>query len=135
MNCGIVRLPILHTLTRDAVSSFNARIEINLTESSCKLTEKCFSYIIKELLNWYWCILALVGFKMHSQARAFLQPTPANIHQYQFNNPILYWMLIKYIIYITFKTIQVKWMSLYFLLWKFKCSYNASQNLWWTVHA
>ena len=27
---------------------------------------------------------------MHSQARAFLQPTRANIHQYQFNNPILY---------------------------------------------
>ena len=26
---------------------------------------------------------------MHSQARAFLQPTRANIHQYQFNNPIL----------------------------------------------
>ena len=25
---------------------------------------------------------------MHSQARAFLQPTRANIHQYQFNNPI-----------------------------------------------
>ena len=27
---------------------------------------------------------------MHSQARAFLQPTRANIHQYQFNNPILF---------------------------------------------
>ena len=26
---------------------------------------------------------------MHSQARAFLQPTRANIHQYQFNNPIV----------------------------------------------
>ena len=26
---------------------------------------------------------------MHSQARAFLQPTRANIHKYQFNNPIL----------------------------------------------
>ena len=26
---------------------------------------------------------------MHSQARAFLQPTRANIHQYQFNNPII----------------------------------------------
>jgi hypothetical protein len=24
------------------------------------------------------------------QARAFLQPTHANIHQYKFNNPILY---------------------------------------------
>ena len=34
-------------------------------------------------------ILALVGFKMHSQARAFSQPTRANIHQYQFNNPII----------------------------------------------
>ena len=30
------------------------------------------------------------GFKMHSQARAFFQPTRANIHQYQFNNPILF---------------------------------------------
>ena len=26
---------------------------------------------------------------MHSQARAFVQPTRANIHQYQFNNPVL----------------------------------------------
>ena len=26
---------------------------------------------------------------MHSQGRAFLQPTRANIHQYQFNNPIV----------------------------------------------
>ena len=26
---------------------------------------------------------------MHSQARAFLQPTRANIHQYQFNKPII----------------------------------------------
>ena len=26
---------------------------------------------------------------MHSQARAFLQPTRANIHQIQFNNPII----------------------------------------------
>ena len=26
---------------------------------------------------------------MHSQARAFSQPTRANIHQYQFNNPII----------------------------------------------
>ena len=31
--------------------------------------------------------MALVDFKIHSQARAFLQPTRANIHQYQFNNP------------------------------------------------
>ena len=28
--------------------------------------------------------------KMHSKARAFLQPTRANIHQYQFNNPIIH---------------------------------------------
>ena len=56
--------------------------EINFTEYSCKLTEDCFSLIMKELLNWYWWLLALVGFKMHSQARAFLQPTRANIHQY-----------------------------------------------------
>ena len=34
-------------------------------------------------------ILALVGFKMHSQARAFLQPTRANIHRYQFNSPVI----------------------------------------------
>jgi hypothetical protein len=27
--------------------------------------------------------------KMHSQARAFLQPPHANIHQYKFNNPIV----------------------------------------------
>ena len=27
---------------------------------------------------------------MHSQARAFSQPTRANIHQYQFNNPIIF---------------------------------------------
>ena len=27
--------------------------------------------------------------KMHSQARAFLQPTRANIHQCHLNNPIL----------------------------------------------
>ena len=26
---------------------------------------------------------------MHSQAHAFLHPTCANIHQYQFNNPIV----------------------------------------------
>ena len=38
------------------------------------------------LLNWYWRILALVGFKMHSQACAFLKPTRSNIHQYQFSN-------------------------------------------------
>ena len=41
-------------------------------------------------MNWYWWILALVGFKTHSQARAFSQPTRANIHQYQFNNPIIF---------------------------------------------
>ena len=69
--------------------------EINLTESSCKLTEKCFSYIIKELLNWYWWIYALVCFKMHSQTRAFLQPTSAYIHKYQFNNPLEYITIFK----------------------------------------
>ena len=63
--------------------------EINLTENLCKLTEKYLSYIIKELLNWYWWILALVGFKMHLQACAFLQPTRANIDQYQFNNSFI----------------------------------------------
>ena len=45
---------LLYTLTRDAVSSFYLRIWNNLTENSCKLTYKCFRYIIKELLNWYW---------------------------------------------------------------------------------
>ena len=54
--------------------------EIILTESSCKITEKCFSYIIKELLNWYWWILAFVGFNMHSQARACI--LTANSCQY-----------------------------------------------------
>ena len=34
-------------------------------------------------------MLALVGFKLHLQSRAFLLPTRANIHQYQFNNPIV----------------------------------------------
>ena len=29
-----------------------------------------------------------------SQARAFLQPTRANIHQYQFNNPILLYCIV-----------------------------------------
>ena len=33
--------------------------------------------------------MALICFKMHSLARAFLQPTRANIHQYQYNNPII----------------------------------------------
>ena len=90
LNWGVVRLPILHTLARDAVSSFSEEFKINLTENSCKWTEKYFSYIIKELLNWYWWILALVGFKMHSQARAFLQSTHAKIHQYQLNNPVIF---------------------------------------------
>ena len=31
-----------------------------------------------------------IGFKMHLQARAFLQPTRANIHKNQFNDPIVY---------------------------------------------
>ena len=49
-------------------------------------------------------------------------------------------MLIKYvyIVYITFgfKTILVKWIfSFYSVLRKFKRSYDASQNLWWTVRA
>ena len=33
--------------------------------------------------------MALVGFFMHSHANAFLKPPCANIHQYQFNNPII----------------------------------------------
>ena len=57
--------------------------EINLTHSLCKWTEKWFSSIIKDLLNWYGEILAVDGFKMHLQDRAFLLPTRANIHQYQ----------------------------------------------------
>ena len=82
-------MSILHTLTGNAVSSFYVRIW-NILDSKLVLInrKKCFSYIIMELLNWYWWILALVGFKMHWQARAFSQPTRANIHQYQFKNPI-----------------------------------------------
>ena len=49
-----------------------------MTQNSFELTGKCFSYIIKELLNWYWWILALVGFKMHSPACAFLQETTSS---------------------------------------------------------
>ena len=33
-------------------------------------------------------LLVNIGCKKHSQAGTFLQPTPANIHQDQFNNPI-----------------------------------------------
>ena len=90
LNWGVVRLPILHTLTRDVLSSFfYVRIRNKMTEYSCKLTEICFSYKIKELLNWYWWILALVDFEMHSEACAFLQSTRDNIHQYQFNKFII----------------------------------------------
>ena len=90
LNWGVVRLPILHTLTRDVLSSFvYVRIRNKMTENSCKLTEICFSYKIKELLNLYRSILALVGFKMHSAACVFLQSTRDNIHQYQFNKPII----------------------------------------------
>ena len=89
LNWGAVRLSILHILTRDAISSFYVRIWNKLGSWGVLFIRKMFSYIIKELLNRYWWILALVGFKMHSQARAFLQPTRANIHQYQFNNPIV----------------------------------------------
>ena len=76
----VVQLPILHTLTRYVV---------NLTESSCKLIEKCFSYIIKELLNWYWWILARGGRKNARACNWISKPTSANIHQYQFNNSII----------------------------------------------
>ena len=49
-------------------------------------------------------------------------------------------MLINYIVFITFdfKTIQViEFLRLYLILRKFKCSYDASQNLWWinSVHS
>ena len=48
LNWGVVRLLILHTLTRDALSS-TLEFEINVTENSCKLTEKYlfYMYIIK----------------------------------------------------------------------------------------
>ena len=36
----------------------------------------------------------MVFFKLHSQAREFLQPTRANIHQYQFNNSIIHMQLL-----------------------------------------
>ena len=85
----VVWLPVLHTFTWDSVSFFYVRTWINLAQNLCKFKEKCFTYIIKDLLNRYWWILALVGFKMHWQAHAFLQPTHANIHQSQFNNPII----------------------------------------------
>ena len=88
LNWGALRLPILHTLTQNEYHDSTIESGINVTQSSCKLTEKCFCCIIRELLNWYWWILALVSFKMHSQVRAFLQPIHANIHQYQFNNLI-----------------------------------------------
>ena len=71
-----MRLWISHTLTGDGVSLVYVRIWNKFDSNFVKLTEKCFSNIIKELLNWYWWILALVGFKMHSEARAFIQPTP-----------------------------------------------------------
>ena len=87
LNLEVVLLPILHTLMPDALSSFYVRIRNKLDS---ELTEKRFSlYIIKELLNWYWWIFTLVGFKMHPQDRAFKQPTRANNYQYQFNNPII----------------------------------------------
>ena len=70
LNWGAVQSRIMHTLTQDVVHHSTLEFEINLTQSSCKL-KKCFSYIIQELLNWYWWILALVGFKMHQQAHAF----------------------------------------------------------------
>ena len=86
-----------------------------MTESSCELRGKCFIDIIKELLNWYWWILALVGFKMHSQARAFLQPTRANIHQYQFNNPIVYmWPFVLHLSFIIFHTLYTRLVNIMF---------------------
>ena len=45
MNWEVVRLPILHTLTRDVVSSIYVRIWYNLDWKFVKLTEKRFSYI------------------------------------------------------------------------------------------
>ena len=49
---------------------------------------------------------------------------------------LLYWMLIKYIVYITFgfKTIHVKWILVFVFVRRiFKRLTDASQNLWWTV--
>ena len=93
-----MRLWISHTLTGDGVSLVYVRIfQINLTQISWKLTEKCFSNIIKELLNWYWWILALVGFKMLSQERAFIQPIPildtlVKIHHSSFYISLHLWL-------------------------------------------
>ena len=42
------------------------------------------SYLTNIGENWH------SGFKMHSQVRAFLQPTRANVAKYQFNDPIIF---------------------------------------------
>ena len=39
----------------------------------------CLRYKMKELLVFYWSILAPIGFKMHLQAGAFLRSIPYNI--------------------------------------------------------
>ena len=51
---------------------------------------------------------------------------------------IFYRLLIKYIVNITLVSKQSRsseYLSLYFVLRKIKRSYDASQNLWWTIRA
>ena len=71
LNWEAVQLSILHTLTKDAVSSFYVRI-----------WNKLDSEIV--LINW-----TDIGEYWHSLG-GFLQPTQTNIQQYQFNNPIVF---------------------------------------------
>ena len=66
LNWGVVQLLILHTLTRDAVSSFYVRIWIDIGE--------------------YWHLI--VGFKMHLKAHAFfsqLVPIFTNVSSITYN--------------------------------------------------
>ena len=59
LNWGSLVADIAHIDVRCSIIIL--RKNLNLTQNSCKLTEKCFSYIIKELLNSYWWILAGVN--------------------------------------------------------------------------
>ena len=74
LNWGVVRLSILHTDARCSIIILSKNLKY-----SCKLTEQCFSYIIKELLNWYWWNLARVGCKNARACECILKPTSANI--------------------------------------------------------
>ena len=95
--------------------------EINLTQNSCKLTEKCFSYIhvTKELLNLW-----------------FLQSTRANIPQCQFNNPLIYSYIgwFSYYILYDIHRIMVKH-TVRFTVYIQKCQYRVRIYIfWWPLH-